>query len=839
MQTAARRAARAALAAVLVLAAASPAAAGRPVRVCLYENPPLVFEEKGEARGLCVDLLARVAEAEGWRTEYVRDTWTGCLHRLDEGSVDLLPAVARTADRARRLAFSREPVFNNWAQVYARPGCRVDSLLDLAGRKVALLEGDIHAAAFEDLVQRFGLVVQALRLPDYAAVLSAVAGGRADAGVVNRAFGARNEARFRVVRTPVVFDPIEVRYAAPKDRAGSLLPALDRHLAAWKADPESAYYQALDRWAKRPGPPPGLPTWLKWAAAAAGALLALFAGTALLLRRRIRAATAALRDRNAALQAEIARREATEDKLRAALQEAEAERARAEGFLGAIGEGVSIRDPNYVVTYQNDRHKAQVGDHVGEICYRAFQGRETACPGCPVDATFADGGVHIVERVVHRDGAPPAYLEVTASPIRNGAGRVVAVIEVSRDITRRKAAEAAERALREQLLQAQKMESVGKLAGGVAHDFNNLLSSILGYAELALMGLPAGHPVVEKVRHIQEAGEKAASLTRQLLAFSRRQLLEIRPVDLNHLVEDLARMLQRMIGEDVILRLDLDPSIPRVSADPAQLEVVLMNLAVNARDAMPEGGRLEIATAAADLDPASAPCAAGMAPGPAVVLTVSDTGIGMSSDVMAHIFEPFFTTKGPQKGTGLGLATVYGIVRQHDGHIEVESAPATGTRFRIHLPAAREAEEEEETDGEIAGPLRGGTERILLVDDDEGIRDLVAEILGGLGYRVRAAASGEEALALMEGEDGPFDLLLTDVVMPGMNGRDLAEEARLRWPGLKVVFMSGYADTYLVLHDIRAAGGAFVPKPIARKDLAATVRSVLDAAPGSHGPETG
>jgi len=402
-----------------------------------------------------------------------------------------------------------------------------------------------------------------------------------------------------------------------------------------------------------------------------------------------------------------------------------------------------------------------------------------------------------------------------------------AVKDLKKEIVERQRAEAERKLLQAQLLQAQKMESIGRLAGGVAHDFNNILTAILSYAELSLMKLPEHDPLRGHLISIQEASEKAATLTHQLLAFSRRQVLEMKVVDLNDVIRGLAKMLTRMIGEDMPLELRTGATASFVRADEGQIEQVLMNLAVNARDAMPSGGRLVIETADANPDDAVLKSQGVADPGQYVMLSVTDSGAGMSAEVRERIFEPFFTTKELGRGTGLGLATVYGIVKQHGGHIIVDSEPGKGTIFRILLPLT--AGPGPQQAAEPSGPLPEGTETLLVVEDDELVRGLIDEVLAPLGYRVLTTASGDDALKASDSFPGHVDLLLTDVVMPGMNGRQLAEVMRTRRPGIKVLFMSGYTQDALSTQGILEPGVALIHKPLRAGTLARQIRQVLDS----------
>jgi len=402
------------------------------------------------------------------------------------------------------------------------------------------------------------------------------------------------------------------------------------------------------------------------------------------------------------------------------------------------------------------------------------------------------------------------------------ANSVAAYFEVfAEDVTEK-------RVLEKQLRMAQKMEAIGRLSGGIAHDFNNLLGVIIGYSRVLKRELGANNALSEHAREIEKAGERAASLTKQLLAFSRQQVLTPAILNLNTLTSDMAKMLPQLLGEDIEVTLVLEPELGNVKADQSQVEQVIMNLAVNARDAMPAGGKLRIETANVELNEAFTRTHPGSKVGSQVLLEVTDTGTGMDATTLTHIFEPFFTTKERGKGTGLGLATVYGIVKQSNGYTGVESAPGKGTSFKIYLPRdAGQRLAEEQQPYSLDNP--GGSEIILLVEDSEPLRKLVKTFLDSAGYRVFEASSGEDALEVSTRIGCPLDLLLTDVVMPGMNGRVLAEHLLAGQPGMEVLYMSGYTDSFIAGHGVLDPETHLLHKPFTEEVFLRKVREVLDS----------
>ena len=434
------------------------------------------------------------------------------------------------------------------------------------------------------------------------------------------------------------------------------------------------------------------------------------------------------------------------------------------------------------------------------------------------------------ERTYRRKDGTTLPVLIEDQVIRNKKGRITGIRSMIEDITERRRAEEALQKSEEQLRQWQRVEAIGRLAGGVAHDFNNLLMTIKGCSELLLGGLDQSDPRRDEVEEIRKAAERATALTRQLLAFGRRQVLQPQVLDLNEVVANMDRMLQRLIGEDIQLLTVLDRELWPVKVDPGQIEQVIMNLAVNARDAMPGGGKLTIETANVVLDEGYARRHVSVKTGPCVMVAVTDTGCGMDKEIQSHLFEPFFTTKKTGEGTGLGLSTVYGIVKQSGGNIWAYSELGQGTTFKIYLPRVEEAVKTYRPKT-AAAVSPGGSETILLVEDEEAVRTIVSKILQNRGYTVLEAHHGNEALQICEHHEGPIHLMVTDVVMPQVSGRELAERLTLLRPEIRVLFMSGYPDNAIVHHGVLGAGTAFLQKPFTLNALECKVRELLDAPP--------
>jgi signal transduction histidine kinase len=424
------------------------------------------------------------------------------------------------------------------------------------------------------------------------------------------------------------------------------------------------------------------------------------------------------------------------------------------------------------------------------------------------------------ETIHHRRDGAELRIFANVTALRDADGQISGAVAVNRNITK-------QRSLEEQLRHAQRMEAVGRLAGGVAHDFNNLLTVVGGYSRVLLDELAPSDERYADLLEIKKAADRAASLTRQLLAFSRQQILEPRTFDPGEVISGMAMMLQRLIGEDIRLVLEADPGRSMIHADPGQIEQVVVNLAVNARDAMPGGGRLRIALDTLVLDESFAAVHPGASPGKHVRISVSDNGCGMDPEVVDRIFEPFYTTKEKGKGTGLGLSTVYGVVRQSGGYIDVQSAPDAGTTFRLFFPQAS-APVREAIPTPIFSMEPKGAATILVVEDDDAVRNITQAILKRLGYEVLVANGGEQALALAEEHGDDIGLLLTDVVMPGLSGAELAAQLTAQRPELKVLFTSGYTDDAIVHHGVLDEGVQFIGKPFTPVELARRLREVLE-----------
>ena len=520
-----------------------------------------------------------------------------------------------------------------------------------------------------------------------------------------------------------------------------------------------------------------------------------------------------------ALISDITERKKADDELR----ESEARFRRLsnefQALLDAIPDILTLLSPDLKVIWSNRAYSAALGKEnnyvIDKYCYELWHNRTEPCDPCPVQRSFYTGNAEI-EVVSTPDGR---LWDLRTFPIKDEDGKITSVIEVGRDITEH-------RKLEEQFRQSQKMEAVGQLAGGVAHDFNNILTAIIGYGNLIEMKMKEDDPFKVYIEHILSSSERAANLTRSLLAFSRKQIMNPRPVNLNEIVERVVKLLSRLIGEDIELRTILTDKALTVMADSSQMEHVLINLATNARDAMPDGGLLTIDTETVKIDEEFIKAHAYGKLGTYALISISDTGAGMDEKTRDRIFEPFFTTKEVGKGTGLGLAMVYGIIKQHDGYIHVYSEPDKGTTFRIYLPVIESEIEEIKT--EDLKSVKGGAETVLVAEDDASVRKLIQDILEKYGYKVITAEDGEDAVNKFMENMGVIQLLLFDVIMPRKNGKEAYTEIKKIKSDIKVLFLSGYTADIIHKKGILEEGMNFILKPVSINKLLGKVREVLD-----------
>ena len=784
----------------------------RVYRIGWEVDPP--FQERGAdggPTGLAIELVRDAARRHGIRLQWVLQP--GSEGALRNGKVDLWPLLTITPERKRVLHIS-DPYMQHENCFLVRASSRYLAAQDLAGAAVSYNSLPIN----EHLIHAVSPNAQVRARPSLRDAIEDVCEQRADAAFMDEFTGLAvllggvpcPGRPLRLVSHPMMRTTLGVgstlEAAAIADRiregigAASQDGELSRILTRWgylsprNIDSMTSLLNAKQR-----------EEWLVGVIGLIGSLLGLTIFGADRIRRqrnRIKTTERAYRD--------------SEQKLRL--------------MANNLSEVVLAYDMDRRLVFANlavekltgySMAGLQAGDYINLVHPddkpRVLKGWDRLFQGANDEAGEF--------RLVSKEG-DVRWVSSTWGPVLDEAGRQIGVQGCVHDITERKSAEEALRESQERYLQAQKLESIGRLAGGVAHDFNNLLTVINGYSDLAFQKLGAGEPLRLEIDQIRKAGARAADLTQQLLAFGRKQLIQPRPLDLNKVVVESEKMLRRLLGEDIELKTCLSPSLGQVMADSGQIHQILMNLVVNARDAMPDGGELSLETSNVDIDSSYIQEHPEAACGAFVLLAVTDSGTGMDEETSKHIFEPFFTTKGPSQGSGLGLATVYGIVKQSQGWIGLSTKPGKGTAFEIYLPRIT-ADLETHTDTEHDRADLEGSETVLVVEDQDEVRGLATKVLKDYGYRVLEAADGAKALALVEGYPGLIDLLLTDVVLPGMNGRELAECLRKLLPAVKVLYTSGYSQNLIAHRGVLYGDVAYIAKPYTPDGLATKVREVL------------
>ena len=811
--------------AVILLAGASLALAGpapspgarRVVAGGDHDYSPYEYlNAEGEPEGFHVDLLRAIGEATGLEVTFQLGPWEQCRRALTEGRIDVLP-MFYSAERDRAFDFSEAHTILHHEFFVRRDSPPVHSLEDLRDREV-IVQRDAY---IHDYLRQRETGARLILVETEPGAMRLLASGKHDATVVTQIGGRLAIRRHRLTNLvssgPPVF-PARYCLAVAEGRT-DLLADLNEGLAIVKAT--GRYREAYEKWlGSLDGQ--GLPLadvarYAAWVLVPAGLVAAAVLVWVWLLRRQV-----AQRTRD--LQVELAERRRAEQAL-----------GESHALLRAVVEGVpdavflKDRDGRYVmINSAGARHLGLAAEEVvGKDDAELFEADAAQAIREHDRRVIASGQALVCEEVGTADGVTRHYLS-SKYPWRDTEGKVIGLIGMARDIEGEKAAAAERARLEEQLRQASRLEAIGRLAGNVAHDFNNLLTPILCYADLSLE--EAGHEgsIRSNLAEIRRAAGRARDLTWQLLAFGRRQPLETAPLNLNDVIRAAEGMLRRVIGEDIEVELTLEPALGSVLADPSQIEQVLLNLVVNARDAMPDGGTLTIETANDTLDEAYVENHPGASPGPHVMLAVTDTGRGMDAETRSRIFEPFFTTKPRGEGTGLGLASVYGIVKQHGGGIWVYSEPGLGTSFKVYFPLAQEAAEPIEAPSAMPAQT-GGTETVLVVEDDTAVRHLVQNVLQQQGYEVLTAESGREAFRVAQEYDGPIELLLTDVIMPRMTGSQLYRKVRSLRPRTRVLYMCGYADNVIAQHGILDEGVHLLRKPFSVERLAGRVRETLDS----------
>ena len=831
------------------------AAPKRIVRVAVFPHSPAVFMgPDGEANGFLVEMVRAVASREAWELRFVPGTWEQGIARARAGEVDLITSVARTPEREAFLSYGQESAFTVWSLLYANPKVPITSLLDVRDRRVGLMREDLNGRHFRDLVQQFNLPCAFVEYGTFPEVMAAVASGQVDVGVTSNTYGYTEESHYRVVRTPVVFDPFPLYFATPKGGGPALLAALDAYFREGKADPASGYHQAIERWMPT-GAPQGFPSWLAHLGLTVLALLAFAVLAALAFRLQVQRATAKLRIMAEGLEQELHSRKLMEEQIIAVAEAVGLSSGAAfldelvrhlalaaEADVAFVGELVSREGVDRMRTMA-----VFMEGHPGELEEWALKGSasekvlkdglcvypsgiQAAFPEDPglrrmgfesyvgTALTSSKGQVLGLIGVMNR--RPLSNPTFVASLLRIFSARAASELE-------RRDTEAASLILERQMQHAQKLESLGVLAGGIAHDFNNLMTAMLGHLNVAQLQLAPDSPATPHLDSLEKIILRAADLTRQMLAYSGKGRFVVRPYDLNHVVQEVTHLLEVAISKKVALRFDLTPALPLVEADAAQIQQVIMNLVTNAADAIGDhAGTIRLSTSTIEVDRIYLDQVfqgQNLTAGTYVCLEVGDTGCGMAPEVLARIFDPFFTTK--VAGRGLGLSATVGILKGHRAGMRIYSEPGRGTTFKLLFPSS-EVQQEEES-GQIATLALVKKATVLLVDDEEMIREAASAVLESIGLTVICAADGQEALDVVQGGLVKVDVVLMDLTMPRMDGREAFRALHRTHPELPVILCSGYNEQECTQEFVGRGLAAFLQKPYTLRSLETMVLEVL------------
>ncbi len=800
---------------ILLLLFNPSADAAKIVRVGVYDNKPLVFiDDDGKPQGIFIDLLEHVAAKEHWDLKYTPGTWSECLERLDSGEIDLMTAIAYSKERGKKYNFTYETVITNWGQVFVPKNSKITSVLDLSQKKIAVKMEDIHFHGLQDLTAKFNMECRFIESDGYDAVFELIAANRVEAGVVNRLFGIQNKSNYLVKETPIMFNPIEVRFAAPKKSNMDHLSAIDIHLGRMKFERDPFYTKTLNRWLMAPTQWI-LPDSIKYTLIAAGFILLFFVAMNVTLRSKVKNRTEELSSSNVNLKKEVQIREKAEEELR-----------KYERIVATSTDHMALIDLSYTYQAINDAALIAFGvsreEVIGKKTWELLDDVLTQkVQKKRLDRAFS-GQVVNYRSWMEFPYIGRRYMDVVYTPYRLVDNAIAGCVVNARDITERHELEL-------KLERSQKMEFMGTIAGGVAHDLNNILTGIVSYPELVLMQLPPDSPLIKPIQTIKKSGEKAAVVVQDLLTLARRGVANKQPVNLNDIISTLLNSpeCKKILSfhPDIRIVTALSERIKSISGSSVHLSKTVMNLVSNAAEAMPNGGKIKITTRNTRLN-GSTNWEAGDPDGEYALLEVEDDGIGISQEDLNKIFEPFYTKKVMgRSGTGLGLAVVWGTVMDHHGHIDVKSDNHSGTAFNLYFPVTNDEAQSHAHQIDIE-KYRGNGETILVVDDIEEQREIASVILTELGYAVAAAPSGEEAVEYIKKQ--PVDLVILDMLMPpGMDGLNTYEEILKLCPGQKTIIASGFAETDRVKEALNMGVGQFIKKPYAIQDVGLAVKKEL------------
>ncbi len=787
----------------LVLLCATPLQADGPgfhgdVRVGIFPFSPINYiDNDGRVQGFNPDLLREISRLQGWSLTFVPGSWSEGLERLQGGDIDLVMSVIYTPERAELMDYTVESVLEVWGQVFVSPESAVQGIADLAGKRVALMRGDMNGQNFKKTATELGVTCEFIEFAGFSEVFAAVRDKAVFAGVAPQHFGLRKSGDYDLVPSSIQFSPVPLYFAARKAAQHSLLSQIDVQLNSWKKDKDSYYYERLSYWlGVQQVRTEILPPWLLGSLAGfvALALLLLFMG--LLLKSQVKKRTGELSQSNAEL---LGSRERYRKLITTMVQPM----ALHEIICGPGGVPVDYRFLEVNPAFEEflARPAAEI---VGKRVLELMPSTEPRWIDSFGKVALSGGALHFQDYSAELD----QHFDVAAYSPEPGQ-----FVAITTDITARIRMEAEQRRIEEQVLQTQKLESLGVLAGGIAHDFNNILMAVLGHCELALRRLPKESPAISSLEHIKNSAGKAADLANQMLAYSGKGKFVVEPHDLTSIIEEMEQMLTVSVSKKVVLRYEFAPHLPAVEADLTQIRQIILNLVINASDAIGDrSGVVAVSTGVMDCDRAYLAetwLDEKLPDGQYVFLEVADNGCGIDPLTIKRIFEPFFSTK--FTGRGLGMAAVLGIVRGHKGAIKVYSEIGKGTTFKVLLPAGNRAAAIYDQPESL--PTFKGSGLVLLVDDDETVLSVSASMLRELGFEVLVAKDGREAVQVYADKAQDISFVLTDLTMPHLDGEQAFREMRRINPSVKVILCSGYNEQEVSQKFVGKGLAGFLKKP--------------------------
>ncbi len=798
------------------------------IRVGVYQNRPLLFEDSdGNVQGIFADILKYVASKEGWTIEYKSESLAECLNDLKSGKSDIVGAIAYSKQRNRIFDFTYETIISNWGQIYTGKSSNIESILDFDGKKIAVLQNDIYYKELRELAKKLDIECRFTEAFDYETVLELVEAGKCDAGLVNYLYGHQYDRKYNINRSSIILGPQKIHFAALKGKKREIISTLDLYVRNLKKNKSSIYHQSLSKWigvdAKHKDP-----IWIYGVGAGAAGLILLFMILNMILRSQVRKRTQELNAKNQDLIYEIERRK----KVEAALLKNE---RKYRNIIENIEEGFFELDLEGNLTFFNNSLCKITGYSLEELMglnYRQYSSQKTSETMFNVFNQIFSDAQPIMDadfEIELKDGKS-LPIELSAGPIIDNDDLVIGFRGLMRDVSERKKAELENKNLEKKLQQAQKMNAIGTLAGGVAHDLNNILSGIVSYPDLILMDLPEDSALIEPILTIQKSGKKAAAIVQDLLTLARRGVSVSEVVNLNDIINEylISPQLEKLKSyhPNVEIESNLNLGLLNIMGSPVHLSKTVMNLISNAAEAMPDGGKVEIKAENKYIDtPISG--YEDVAEGDYAVLTVSDNGIGIAPDEINRIFEPFYTKKVMgRSGTGLGMAVVWGTVKDHKGYLHVKSDEGKGTIIKLFFPVTRKPIRSYEMPGSFES-YRGEGQSILVVDDIKEQRNIASKLLTHLNYSVQTVSSGYEALEYMDAN--PTDLIVLDMLMPpGMDGLETYERIISKHPGQKAIIASGFSETDRVKKAQSLGAGKYVKKPYTLEKIGLAVKAELN-----------